>query len=200
MLDSIVVLKAGPAKTEYRVHRGLLCQNSPYFRAALEGGFREAETQIIEWPEEKPETVEIFQLWLYSGSLGVDMGDSMSAYEKLVNTYIFADAYDLSVLKDSVIDVFIEMPFREKTVNIHVLDKVYSTPSAKPLQKLFVDFAIHNWSLRKKGFLREELLGSYPKQYLADIVLEQHDQNVARKWTLMDYKAVRARYSYTSTE
>lgn len=134
MLDSIVVLKAGPAKTEYRVHRGLLCQSSPYFRAALEGGFKEAETQIIEWPEEESATVKIFQLWLYSGSLGVDLGDGLSTWRKLVDTYHFADVYHLPALKESIIDVSIDLQLRKSTFNVEVLDIVYRTPSAKPLQ------------------------------------------------------------------
>jgi len=181
MLDTIVVLKAGPEKIEFRVHKGLLCQSSPYFRAALEDEFKEAESQIVEWPKEKYETVKIFQLWLYSGSLSIGMGDGISACEKLVNTYVFADAYDLPVLKESVIDRFIELQFQGMTANITVIDKIYSTPFAKPLQKLLVDFAVHNWCLRKNLFFREELLGLYPKQYLADVVLELHDHDTSRK-------------------
>lgn len=199
MLDTMVVLKVGPERTEFRVHRGLLCQSSPYFRAALEGDFKEAETQIIEWPEEKPETVRIFQLWLYSGSMDV-RGDSTSAWEKLVNTYIFADAYDLPVLKESVIDVFIETHFQGSTANITVMDKVYAAPFAKPPQKLLVDFAVHSWCLRKKDFFREELLELYPKRYLVDVVLELHDHDISQKWTMKDYKAARAKYSHTSAE
>ncbi len=198
MLDTIVVLKTGPEKTAIRVHRGLLCQSSPYFRAALEGEFKEAESQTIDWPEEKPETVRTFQLWLYSGSMGLDIGDSLSAWRKLVNAYIFADMYDLSALKESVIDFFIDLKIRGSTVNVEVLDKLYSTPSAKPLQNLFVDFAVHNWSMTEENFLREELLKHYPKQYLVDVVIELHKHDVARKWTLKDYKAARAKYSHAS--
>jgi len=200
MLDSMVVLKAGPTKTEFRVHRGLLCQISPYFRAALEGGFKEAEIQTIEWPEEKAETVKIFQLWLYSGSMDIDMGDSLSAWENLVDTYIFAEAYQLPALTVSVIDVFIQMKSQAMTVNIHVLARVYSTPSTKPLRKLLVDFAAHNWSLREKDFFREELLGLYPKQYLVDVVLELHDHDASRKWTMKEFKAARAKYSRAPTD
>jgi hypothetical protein len=69
MLDTIVTLRVGATnkKTHLQIHKGLLCKASPYFRAALERGFKEAETQIIEWPEEELETVRIFQLWLYYG-------------------------------------------------------------------------------------------------------------------------------------
>jgi len=132
--------------------------------------------------------------------MGADIWDSMSVWGNLVDTYIFADAYDLPVLKESIIDTFIELQFQESVGNVIVLDKVYSTPSTKPLQKLFVDFAVHNWSLRGKDWLREEILELYPKQYLVDVVLEQHDLNVSRKWTLKDYKAARAKYSHTSTD
>jgi len=84
--------------------------------------------------------------------MGIGMGNSISALEKLVNTYIFADAYDLPVLKDSVIDGLIELQYQGPIVNIRVLDKLYETPSAKSLQKFLVDFAVHNWCLRKNLF------------------------------------------------
>lgn len=196
----MVILKAGPKRKEFPVHRGLLCQSSPYFRTALQDGFEEAEIQIIEWPEEKPRTVRIFQLWLYSGSMGADMWDSMSVWGNLVDTYIFANTCDLPVLKESVIDTFIEMQFEGLIGNVIVLDKVYSTPSAKPLQKLFVDFAVHNWLLDGKNWLREELLIYYPKQYLVEVVFELHDQDKSRYWTLEDYKAARAKYLHSSAE
>lgn len=196
----MVVLKVGPEREEFQVHRGLLCKSSPYFRNALEDGFKEAETQIIEWPEEEPRTVRIFQLWLYSGSMGADMWDSQSVWGNLVDTYIFANACDLPVLKESVIDTFIEMQYEESLGNVGVLDKVYNTPSAKPLRKLFVDFAIHDWSLDGKDWLREKFSIYYPKQYLVEVLLELHDQDKSRKWTSEDYKAARAKYLHSSTE
>lgn len=41
MLGSVVQLKVGPKKQIFHIHKGLLCSAAAYFRAALEGGFKE---------------------------------------------------------------------------------------------------------------------------------------------------------------
>lgn len=49
------------------VHQATLC-HWPYFRGALLGDFKEAETQCIELPEDRPETVQAFLEFVYSGN------------------------------------------------------------------------------------------------------------------------------------
>ena len=40
-LDSVVQFTVGPEKQVFHIHKGLLCNAAAYFRAALEGGFKE---------------------------------------------------------------------------------------------------------------------------------------------------------------
>ena len=195
----MVILKAGPKKTPFQIHKGLLCKASPYFRAALEGGFNEAKAQIIDWPEEDPSIVKIFQLWLYSGSVSTDPKTNIDSWAKLVDLYIFAEAHDLPVLNDAVIDALIAMTEQSALVNVCVFNKVYSmtTPKA-PLKRLLVDLAVHHWDLKEKflkeGSLKESYLKHFPKEYLVEIVLAQCDCSKKKKWTIKDFSAARDQY------
>ena len=41
IFDTIAQIEVGPGRNIFYVHKGLLCNIAPYFKAALEGGFRE---------------------------------------------------------------------------------------------------------------------------------------------------------------
>ena len=55
----------GKDRKSFSVHPDLLCNRSDHFRAALLGTFREAQTGVIEFPEEKETTFVHFLSWLY---------------------------------------------------------------------------------------------------------------------------------------
>ena len=59
----------GPDRKVFSLHKRLLCENSEYFKAALEGSFKEATTQSIELLDDKVEIFKVFQHWLYTGTL-----------------------------------------------------------------------------------------------------------------------------------
>ena len=42
MYDTIVKITVGPEKALFHVHKGLICSTGAYFKAALEGEFKEA--------------------------------------------------------------------------------------------------------------------------------------------------------------
>lgn len=180
-MDTIVVLKVGPEKEEFQVHKELLCTSSLYFRATFDGGFREAKAQTIEWPEEDPKIVKIFQLWLYSGMLDFDAKNlDESAWFTLIDLYAFAEPYHLPALKDSVMDILISYLVQGSyEIPLPAFNKAYSVTSPKaPLRQLLIDLAVHrgtrSWELDESadpeaGFLQ------LPKEYLVDLLLAEFD-------------------------
>lgn len=66
------------------VHRELLCYYSPYYTAALKGGFAEAQTNTITVDLSDEETADLVS-WLYSGQI------ISSYYSQLFDVYVFAD-------------------------------------------------------------------------------------------------------------
>ncbi|KAK4692430.1 hypothetical protein P7C71_g4777, partial [Lecanoromycetidae sp. Uapishka_2] len=58
--DDIVDIVVGPAKKVFKIHKEILCSASTYFRAALNGGFKEAEEQTVELPDDKVKVFKYF--------------------------------------------------------------------------------------------------------------------------------------------
>lgn len=60
----LVTIKVGAEKSVFLVHKGILCRESSYFKAALEGNFREAMECCVVLDDEDLETFERFNTWL----------------------------------------------------------------------------------------------------------------------------------------
>ena len=174
----MVLILVGQEKTQFHLHKGLLCKASPYFRAALEGGFKEADLQTIEWPEEHATIVKLFQFWLYSGSVSLLPEDEAMLWETLVGLYVFAERHDLPTLENSVIDYIIRKIEQQKSkLRFVAVSQSYDTirPQA-PLRRLIVDLVVAAFlELKDYRDLREALSKSFPRELLEDLVLAQCD-------------------------
>ncbi|THV91338.1 hypothetical protein D6D25_09624 [Aureobasidium pullulans] len=80
------------------VHRELLCYYSPYYTAALEGGFAVAQTNTITVDLSDEETADLVS-WLYSGQI------ISSYYSQLFDVYVFADEKKMLALRRSPTEV-----------------------------------------------------------------------------------------------
>ena len=177
MLDTIALIKVGPEKTEFRIHKGVLCNASSFFRTALEGGFKETLEQTIEMPEANVDAFKHFQLWLYSRQLsrsGV-YSSRREAWNGFVHLYIFAEAYGIPALQNDTIDVLIGLFERGSMIAYSSIQNVYeNSPSNSPLRRLIVDTCLY-LPLREVGWFQEHLLSGYPKEWLAELILAQDD-------------------------
>ena len=60
-----VTIFVGKDKRPFHVHRSLLRETSSFFKAALEGDFRESSEQKMDLPEEDEGSFDVFVQWLY---------------------------------------------------------------------------------------------------------------------------------------
>ena len=60
-----MVLIVGKEQEHVTVDKALLCNSILFFNKAFTGQFKEAKTNTINLPEEEPEVVKTFVLWLY---------------------------------------------------------------------------------------------------------------------------------------
>ncbi|KAL0632101.1 hypothetical protein Q9L58_009033 [Maublancomyces gigas] len=67
IMSPIIILRVGPDQTEFRAYEEILC-SLPFFRAALQGSFREASEKAITMPEDDPEIIAALIEFLYTGS------------------------------------------------------------------------------------------------------------------------------------
>lgn len=66
-MSRVVTLHVGSNKSELHAHESILCR-LPFFRAALQGHFKEASEAAITMPEDDPETIGAMIEFLYTGS------------------------------------------------------------------------------------------------------------------------------------
>lgn len=66
LISRTITLIIGPDRTEFRVPEVVLCR-LPFFRAALQGGFKEASEKVISMPEDVPAAISALIEFLYTG-------------------------------------------------------------------------------------------------------------------------------------
>ncbi|KAF2142519.1 uncharacterized protein K452DRAFT_20116 [Aplosporella prunicola CBS 121167] len=127
-----------PKVEAFTIHKDLLCHFSPNSRAALDGNFRETLEGKLTFSDVTPKSFRLFLDWLYSGALPswpshdirgshlpvepihVDEGETLKADEiehyyqeqpesEALELLIFADQYDLRLLRNDCIDAIISM-------------------------------------------------------------------------------------------
>ncbi len=62
----MITLAAGPGPQSYVVHEELLCEHSPFFKAAVKKEWKEAQERIIPLPDDGPEVVCLYVHWVYA--------------------------------------------------------------------------------------------------------------------------------------
>lgn len=87
--SGIVRIVVGKSETQFEVHKDLLITKSAFFRAALTSSFPEAETNVINLPEDKVQVVQHFINWLHDKSLTFQLPEGMRTESSEV--YRFAD-------------------------------------------------------------------------------------------------------------
>ena len=116
----IVLITVGPEKAKHYVHSHRLCEESGFFRAAINAGFRESSEQVIDLPEDKAGNVNNFIGWLYRERLPEICAEALedlvqrknylgSEVDRLCYLYIFADKYDIPRLKKCVVVDLVKM-------------------------------------------------------------------------------------------
>ncbi|KAI4258509.1 MAG: hypothetical protein L6R42_005048 [Xanthoria sp. 1 TBL-2021] len=131
----IVTIKVGPDRKSYTLHRDLLCDRSSYFRAALLGQFKEAQTGLIEFPDEEETTFELFALWLYTQ---LPQPTTCEELQRLITLMRFARSRLLDELHNDCMTL-VRAYFRTKgSVAIREISMAYDTTPELPELRLFV--------------------------------------------------------------
>ncbi|KAI8934365.1 hypothetical protein NX059_009100 [Plenodomus lindquistii] len=104
----------GTVKAEFTVHEELLTYHSPFFRAALNGKFKEAEEKKVVLEDVITNVFEFFVHWLYHGRLpSVDDNESLfkmwstNTTSNLLWIFVFCDRYDVPKLKTEAMNTLL---------------------------------------------------------------------------------------------
>ena len=216
---AIVIVKVGPSKTPFNMHRGLLCNAAPYFKAAFNGNFTEAKSAVLELPEEDVVIFKRFQLWVYTNKLVLSTSTFKMPFERFslrmllimfrnriyglqedtdsnlsVGLYIFGELRGIPVLQNATIDLLIDKQATENIVPTTLLHRVYENPPENsPLRKPLVD-----WSSSLGGldmwFKTSATVDRCPKQFLIDLTVALYLHKKGTKLVVGNFKSVRGSY------
>lgn len=152
--------------------------------------------QTIEWPEQEPRIVKLFQVWLYSGSVRGELEAAGREWATLVDLYIFAEAYDIKALKNHAVDTLTDI----KGIDTETFRLVYENlPPYDLLRKLLVDLFVCGCELKKHDWFGGQQ-HDYPKDFLFDVILALHDRSFAQARLLPAGGFEEKRTQYYSTE
>jgi hypothetical protein len=100
----IVHIRVGKEAKDFGIHKDLICHHSPYFNAAFNSQFKEAETGIMILEDTESRVFELFYQWLYTQNLWEEDAAEKKwpASEEVIMLYIFADKGMVTPLKDQI--------------------------------------------------------------------------------------------------
>ncbi|MCJ1435527.1 hypothetical protein MMC27_004901 [Xylographa pallens] len=184
LFNDWATLVVGPEKKVFKMHKGLLCSVSPYFKAALKGDFKEAQEQVIELTEYDSQTMEYFQFWLYTQSI-LDKEETVSniGWHVLVELYILGEVRLIAILQNQVIDLVIRKAIKDNNFppSRTIYDIFDKTCPESPLRKFIVYASARNgcldeweWAFTDEGAIAQ-------RDFLKDLVVEMYSDRKAKQ-------------------
>ncbi|CAG8950236.1 hypothetical protein HYFRA_00008474 [Hymenoscyphus fraxineus] len=148
-------------KDTFIVHKNFICFYSPFFDAAFNGAFKEAETQVLDLEDTSPTVFGLFVNWLYTQRLEFPGGENISM-SNLIDLWILGSRClvpkiqnkSLELLDKRRIFVFSSTKFVRAYEN---------TTEGSPLRRYIVAIAA-----TRNGALTTPQ--DYPQEMLVDIV------------------------------
>lgn len=189
MYDKIVEVQVGPEgrNPPFYLHTGLLCHHSPYFRATIQGKFKEANAGVIRLAHDKYQVVNTFKAWLYTSNI-LEVSCQYTKWDQLchflLKCWLWADMRGATCFQNAIIDNIIDaferywqLPSLDDSVMIYE-----NTTKDSPLRKLLVDFiAITRPDIKGWTKVCRELGEEYPSDLYLDL-LERREDLRSQDW------------------
>ncbi|KAL8873768.1 MAG: hypothetical protein Q9174_000807 [Haloplaca sp. 1 TL-2023] len=176
LLKSFLTVKVGPmtgdkdCQEEFCVHTDLLCHYSPFFKAATSGNWTEAKTGVVNLPYDEPRIFEIFQGYIYAGSLDL-RAEQASDASLLVALWVFADKLQFPGLQNQAIEALRRQQACTSPREFRLKDIQYAfdnTTEASPLRKFIIDLYV--WEALIVGSISGWLEDGYPRAFIVGVV------------------------------
>lgn len=139
-----------------------------------------------------------FQLWLYTGSILELHEQSRLPSTVLVDLYIFGETRIIPGLQNAVIDSTIDELIQHQLISVRSIDHLYANTSKRsPIRRLYVEMIIDNnvdLNDLKWGIARELSEFAYPREFLTDMILSQHERLAGKREKCKNFGKERERY------
>ncbi|KAI4759558.1 hypothetical protein E4T52_02335 [Aureobasidium sp. EXF-3400] len=174
-----VTLIVGTAKKQYTLHKGLLCFYSDFFRAALNGSFKEATERKVELPEVQIDVFEAFQVWLYTQTFPKNEtvpGKVYLEWNLLIKLWIFGDGHQIPLLQNNAMDAMLDKVRQDREVPVYSMTHAYeNTTSKSHLRKALVDIIAYRATINVDAgvdSLFSNAAQYWPAQVSLDVIAE----------------------------
>lgn len=161
----------GANKKTFYVYRDFLSFYSGYFRAALNGGFSETGSGVIQLESEEPAVFEGFVRWLYTSRAREDTITAQSAPEyftSIVKLWLFADRREIPLLMNEMINSLHRSVVAVRVLPTNTLEEIYANTTGESALRRFV---VDAYASLGSGQLAESILEDnkeYAKIFLVD--------------------------------
>jgi hypothetical protein len=178
----VATILVGPSRIKFRVPVHVLTDQSPFFAKAFQGPFKEAETKVMELPDDEPETFARFKAWVRLARTKPDCVAIADTEVKnhmkildLAKLWVFAEKVRVPILQNTVMSYIVDRykDYNGRNIALDTFNYVFdNTTEHSQLRRVFVDFVVHNmdreWYDEHKGGLHVE--------FIEDLCLS-HDQD-----------------------
>jgi BTB/POZ domain len=143
--EETAIIQVGSTPKLFHVHKSLLCDASPFFRAALNGRFKESAEGVVTLPYDDPEAFERFLGWLYfrEYEIKVNLGSDkeFELWQEIVVDHIFADKVQASDFHNHIMEAVVQafQTLGLRPMPLRSIHQIYSeTRETSPLRSLAV--------------------------------------------------------------
>jgi hypothetical protein len=156
----------------FNVPKALLCNSSPYFKAALNGSFIEGQTHIIDLDDEVPSIIRTYVAWLYQGQLNSrdieeELDDPQDFGLHIAEMIVFADKRDIGELKNDAISMLLHYLKKKGLATLEVINCVYNMP--KSTQISILRYVLAQEEVWFDQRLEKDMAHWHP-EFMADII------------------------------
>lgn len=138
----------GEEQASFYVYRNVICESSSFFKAALNGAFKEGVECKVTLPEDDPDVFEQFLQWIYTKAYNISPITDTSPKNlckqswQYVRLYVFAEKTQVNSLKDHILEQLYALRQRfgkVQAVTYECVEFAYDhTPPDSALRKLLV--------------------------------------------------------------
>jgi hypothetical protein len=183
--SALVTIRAGtlPSQKEFIVHEDMLFQ-SEFFRRALQGEWKEADTRIINLPEDDAVDVNLYLQYIYTKSLQAKVAHKPAidhlweqvtpAYEETSRIYVFAEKVQDTPTKNDMVRELFRITKKRSECGSWILPTTASiqiiyegTTDGSLARKLLVDL----FSNPSKSTLSTRFQEHVPQEFSRDLLI-----------------------------
>ncbi|KAL8774179.1 MAG: hypothetical protein Q9194_004122 [Teloschistes cf. exilis] len=144
--SDIVTILVGDKEVPFTLHKAIISSKSKFFRAAMEGSFKEAVEKKVRLPEEDPDLFPHYLSWVYGNdSMQLDHEDDETYANELCHLWLLAWKLGSEKLENLIINMVCRRamecsgPFLPDVEVINLIWDTIPTQCLSGLRQLLVD-------------------------------------------------------------